>query len=160
MNPSQARTTLHLLHLLPFLVLLATGLLLRNPDLRSALVGGYSLVLRRVHLWAAIAFCALPLPVFFRHGVRTLVAVRAGPPVRTRWRRIHTAATLGFSSALAATGFLLSADLHLPERLLTEARSLHAACAVSAALLLVVHLLEVSGSRIRDLLVRTRGAEA
>ena len=56
MTPGAVRRALHAAHALTSVLLIATGLLLGYPDLRSALVGGYGRQILDGHLWIAWGF--------------------------------------------------------------------------------------------------------
>jgi cytochrome b subunit of formate dehydrogenase len=101
----------HLIHAFTFFVLLATGILLFSPTIRSRVVGGYSLSLGMIHWWTGIAFVLVTLPVA-RHPFRLARngSGRGAPSPEERgrhWRRFHLLFTLGSAVVFTATGLVL-----------------------------------------------------
>ena len=101
----------HLIHAFTFFVLLATGILLFSPTIRSRFVGGYSLSLRMIHWWTGIAFVLVTLPVArypFRLARSGSGCGAPSPEGRGRhWRRFHLLFTLGSAVVFTATGLVL-----------------------------------------------------
>ena len=58
------------------LLLLASGLLLTEPDLRAKLVGGYGREIMEIHLWSGWVFLGAPL---------LALALAPHPLLRVRW---------------------------------------------------------------------------
>jgi len=138
-----ARPLLHTVHLLTFVVLLATGLLLFIPDLRAAATGGYSLFIREAHLWVGVAFLVLPLLVIIRYGTRSILVAPADLTLRTRLKGLHLVVTVLLAALLTLSGFALWADSFMPDAVLDASRSLHDWLTYAAIFLLAIHILEV-----------------
>lgn len=143
MSSQIARPLVHAVHLLTFLVLFVTGLLLLVPDLRSAITGGYSQVVRESHRWGGVAFFVLPLLVILRFGVRSVFAPPAERTLRSLWQGLHVAVTVVTGVLFTVTGFVLWAKQAVPESLLDHSRDLHDWLTWAVGLLVLLHLVEV-----------------
>jgi cytochrome b561-like protein len=143
MSPTLARPLLHTVHLLLFLVLLGTGLLLYIPGLRAAVTGGYSLVIRETHLWGGVAFVVLPGWIIFRCGVRRTFNAPGPRTMRRVWQALHGAVTILLSGAFALTGFVLWGKRLLPDSLVEPSLNTHDALTYAAVILVGAHLIEV-----------------
>ncbi len=139
-----ARPLLHTVHLLTFVVLLATGLLLLVPDLRALATGGYSLLIKEVHRWGGIAFLALPVVVVLRNGLGSIVVRPARHTVRTVWQAMHVGITVIMSALLIGSGFLIWGKAALPETILDASIWVHDTFTYVALVLLGMHLVEVA----------------
>ena len=143
MTPGSVRRALHAAHALTSLLLIATGLLLGYPDLRSALVGGYGRQILDGHLWISWVFLGAPVvagAVAGRPLLRDL-ARRLGPPDPPLvWRKIHIVASLAMTILLGASGGVLWLDLDLPLPALDAALDLHVAATWLLAASIPVHL--------------------
>src|SRR5512134_2723269 len=109
MTPGTLRRSLHHLHVVATLVLLATGFLIEYPELRAALLARRDRWLDELHLWMGFAFLAAPV-LALALAARPLLADlrrRFGPPDAWSWRNAHIALTLGVGAALAVSGLVL-----------------------------------------------------
>jgi cytochrome b subunit of formate dehydrogenase len=100
---------MHAAHAATSVLLIATGMLMQWPDLRSRLVGGYGLQIARLHDWLGAAFIAAPL-LALGLAARPLardLGRRLGPPDPIGWRKIHIVASVVVSVLLAVSGALL-----------------------------------------------------
>lgn len=143
MPPALARPVLHTLHMLTFVILLATGVLMISPELRTAFTGGYSLVIRRAHLWSGVAFAVLPGIVVFPLGMRNVFVAPADRTARTFWQGLHLAITILIGAVFTATGFAIWEEGLVSEPLADFSRSTHNWLTWVAAGLLGLHLIEV-----------------
>lgn len=148
MPTSVARPLLHTLHVLTFFLLFGTGLLIFMPNLRAAVTGGYSQVIRSSHRWGGLAYAVLPLLVVARFGPRAVWTPPERRTWRTRWQGLHTLATVGVGAAFVATGFVLWARDSVSEDLLDAAQTTHEWLTYAVAALLVGHLLEVAAAAV------------
>jgi cytochrome b subunit of formate dehydrogenase len=153
MSPALARPLLHTAHLVTFLALLATGLLLFVPSLRAAVTGGYSQVIRDTHRWGGVAFAALPLLLLARFGIRASLAPTGERGVRTLWQGLHIALTVLLGTLFTVTGMVIWWQRHMPESITDPARSLHDWLTYAAVVLVGLHLLEVGAAAIGARLV-------
>jgi cytochrome b subunit of formate dehydrogenase len=143
MSPAFARPLLHTAHLLTFLGLLGTGLLLFLPGLRAVVTGGYSLLIRDTHRWGGVAFVVLPALIIMRCGIR-YIFVSPGPrTARVVWQGIHAAVTVSISAVLAVTGFVLWGKRSLPEPLVDGSLTIHDWLTYAVMVLVGIHLLDV-----------------
>jgi cytochrome b subunit of formate dehydrogenase len=154
---SLARPLLHAVHVVTFTVLLATGLLLFLPGLRAEVVGGYSLVIRQAHRWGGVAFMVLPLLVVVRFGARSVFVAPSQRTLRTLWQGMHVAVTLGMGGVFTFTGFVIWGKRLLPELIVESSRLTHDWLTYAAAVLVMVHLVEVG---LAALLARIKPAAA
>lgn len=152
-----ARTWLHTGHLLIFLLLLASGLLLWSPGLRAAVTGGYSLLIRETHRWGGVAFVVLPVPILFRFGVSSLFGAPAQRTLRTVWQGVHLGLTALISAVFALTGFLLWGKHLFPEQAVDASLEVHDWLTYGAIALVAFHLCEVS---VAALIARLQAARA
>lgn len=148
MSPAAARPLLHTAHLLTFLLLLITGVLLFAPSLRAAIVGGYSLLIRQTHRWGGVAFVALPLLLVLRFGPRNVFVPPLERTLRTLWQAAHTGATLLLGLIFTATGFIMWGKQSLSDSLVDGSTWLHDSLTYIAAAMLVAHLLEIGGAAV------------
>ncbi|MEE9279482.1 MAG: cytochrome b/b6 domain-containing protein [Myxococcota bacterium] len=150
-SPRWLRRALHSTNLIASLALIATGLLITFPDARAQLVGGYALLLTRLHHWAALVFVAAPLlalaaaPLALgrEFGGRLLSAEKGG------LRRAHLATCTLASIALALSGALLWAELELPRAFEDAMVEAHVVATWVVVVGIPVHLVAVR-RRLRD----------
>ncbi len=145
-----AQRALHAAHLLTFVALLATGLLLLFPELRAALIGGYSLVVRSVHCWVGVAFVVLPATVLAAGGLRALASAPTTVALRALWRRLHVWGTVLMGVLFTVTGAVLWVDAGVSEAFHDGSRATHNWLTWAGAGLLGVHLLELAASRLGE----------
>jgi hypothetical protein len=110
------RRALHHLYTLVTLLLIVTGLLLSEPDLRARLVGGYGREILDLHIWVGVGFVAIPVLALLA-AARPLgrdLRRRLGPPDGVTWRKVHTVFTLAAGAALGLTGVLLWLEPGMP----------------------------------------------
>jgi cytochrome b subunit of formate dehydrogenase len=157
MSPALARPLLHTLHLLTFAVLFITGLLLFVPNLRAAVTGGYSLLIREAHRWGGVAFAVVPVLIVARCGVRTVFVPPAARTRRTRWQALHVGATVAMALAFTVTGLVIWDPRMLPDPLVDPSRSLHDGLTYAAAAFVGLHLCEVG---VAAVVARWRAAAA
>lgn len=155
MAPVLARTLVHTTHLVTFLVLFASGLLLLLPNLRAATIGGYALTLQLVHRWGGVAFVVLPASVVLLAGVRTVFWPPAVRTTRAWWQGLHVLFTLVMSAIFTVTGAVIWAAALMPVALHDLAQLVHDRLTYVAAALLGLHLVEVGAA---SLLARVRAA--
>ncbi|MFQ5667363.1 MAG: cytochrome b/b6 domain-containing protein [Candidatus Binatia bacterium] len=157
MSPALARPLLHTLHLITFLLLLGTGLLLLLPDLRAAVTGGYSLIIRATHLWGGVAFVTLPMLIVFPCGARRVFAPARQRTARAVWQGCHVALTIVISVVLALTGFALWGRRALSEPVVDGSLLAHDWLTYAAAAVVAIHLIEVG---VATLVARLKSATA
>ena len=157
MSPALARPLLHTVHLLTFVLLFVTGLLLLLPGLRGAVTGGHSLLIRNAHRWGGVAFVVLPLLVVVGFGVRSLAAAPAARTLRTLWQGGHVGLTVVISGVFALTGAAIWARRLLPDAVGELCRVTHDWLTYAAGLLVAAHLIEVG---MAALVARVRAAVA
>jgi cytochrome b subunit of formate dehydrogenase len=143
MSPALARPLLHMVHLLTFAALLATGLLLFVPALRALVTGGYSLLIREVHCWGGIAFAGLPVFVLIRFGPRAVLFPSAPKSGRALWQATHVAITVFMGLVFTVSGFAIWAKRSVPENFVEVSRSLHEWFTYAAVILVILHLGEI-----------------
>lgn len=143
MSPAVVRPLLHTIHLLTFVLLFVTGLLLLVPGLRAAVTGGYSLIIRDTHRWGGVAFAVLPAAVGLRFGVRHILAVPDAWTARALWQGSHVAITVLMSVVFTATGFVLWGKRSVPPSMVDASHSVHDWLTYAAGVLVTAHLLEV-----------------
>jgi cytochrome b subunit of formate dehydrogenase len=136
----------HLIHVASFLLLLGTGILLFWPAARGVLIGGYSLVIRRIHLWLGIPFVLAPLPLL---GQLARIARRTATPGSPaseaqmwlkRWRWAHSALTLAAAAIFAITGWIIWPPTNLDQYLVDRSHALHLWLTYAISAVLVVHV--------------------
>ena len=143
MSSPIARPLVHTVHLLTFLVLFVSGLLLYVPDLRSVVTGGYSQIVRESHRWGGVAFFVLPVLITLRFGVRSVFAPPAERTLRSLWQGVHVAVTVVTGGLFTVTGFVLWAKEAVPESLLEHSRDVHDWLTWAVGVLVLLHLVEV-----------------
>lgn len=142
MNPGGVRRTLHTVHAGTSLALVATGVLIHWPELRSQLLGGYGLALAALHEWTGLVFIAAPL-VSLGLAARPLVrdlGGRLAPPAPPSWRKVHIVLTLVLSALLGLSGVALWQQEHLPARAADLALDVHIWLSWAIAVSIPVHL--------------------
>jgi len=144
MAPHLARLLLHTAHLVTFVVLVATGLLLLVPTLRAAVTGGYSLLIRETHRWGGVAFLVLPAVIVARAGARSVFVSPADRTLRAVWQGLHLGITIAIGGVLTLTGFALWSKRLVPEPITELSRTLHDWLTYGAIVLLAAHLGEVA----------------
>lgn len=152
-----ARPLLHTAHLFSFVALLATGLLLLLPELRASITGGYSLVIRQVHLWGGIAFALLPLAIILAFGPRAIFARPIAKGPIGLWKAAHLLLTFGMGGVFTVTGVAIWGREAISESLVDLSHSVHDGLTYPAALLATAHLLQIG---LAAVLARTRAAPA
>jgi cytochrome b subunit of formate dehydrogenase len=143
MSPILVRPLLHTAHLLTFLLLLATGLLLFLPGLRALITGGYSLVIRETHRWGGVAFVVLPGVLVLPCGVRRVFAVPGQRTGRKLWQGMHTSVTVLTGAMLALTGFILWGKRLFPEGIADSSLTAHDWLTFVGVAVLGMHVLDV-----------------
>ncbi|MBI3785203.1 MAG: hypothetical protein HY270_17565 [Deltaproteobacteria bacterium] len=143
MSPAVSRVLLHTVHLLTFVAVFATGVLLFVPDLRAAVTGGHSLVIREAHRWGGVVFAGLPAVLIAMVGARKIFVAPGVPTLRTYWQRLHTAFTVFLTVVFTVTGFVLWGKRFAPEPILEMSRALHDGLTYAVAPLVGLHLCEV-----------------
>jgi cytochrome b subunit of formate dehydrogenase len=136
------RRTLHVVHTLTALALIATGLLIGFPDLRARLLGGYGRELADIHVWTGSAFIAAPALALALVGASLYrdLRRRLGPPDPFRWKKFHILLTLVGGALLTASGILLWLDTGLPLAVSDAALAVHEWLTYVLAAALPVHL--------------------
>ncbi len=137
-----ARPLLHSVHLLTFLVLLVTGLLLFVPALREVVTGGYSLWIRGLHKWGGVAYLVLPAGLIAASGRQALRPAAAGT-WRGHLQAAHVAVTAAMTLAFAVTGFVIWAKRSVPPHVFDGAQAAHDWLTYAALTLLALHLAQV-----------------
>jgi len=158
MSSSIARPLIHTVHLLTFAVLFVSGLLLFVPDLRAAVTGGYSLIVRESHRWGGVAFFVLPVLIVLRFGAHSVFAPPAERTLRSIWRGLHVAVTLVIGALFTATGLVMWGAESMPDSLLDPSRDLHDWLTYVVAVLVFLHLVEVGIAGLATRLRSTAGA--
>lgn len=143
MSSALAKPLLHTAHLATFGLLLMTGLLLYVPSLRAAFVGGYSLVIRRVHCWGGVAFVILPTLIVAIFGVRRTFAPPPEWTSRAAWQAIHLGITTLISVAFSISGFVLWAKALVSDGVSDTSLAVHDWFTYGAAALVTLHLIDV-----------------
>jgi hypothetical protein len=156
-NPEPARVLTHGVHLVTFLVLLASGVLLLDPGLRAAVTGGYALTLSAVHRWGGIVFAAVPAAVAAAAGVRRVLAPAEWGRARGYLQGLHTVVTVALVAGFTITGALIWRRDLVSMAASDRAQELHDALTYAAAALLGFHLLDVA---VAALVARWRTARA
>jgi cytochrome b subunit of formate dehydrogenase len=136
------RRGLHSLHAATSLLLVASGLLIEWPDLRSRLVGGYGQEIAEWHLWLGLAFAGAPLLALAVRARRLLgdLALRLGPPYPFGWKKLHIAASIALSALVTASGLVLWLDPPLPRAAWDAALWTHIVTAWAITVAIPVHL--------------------
>lgn len=141
---STAKPLLHTVHVLTFVVLFGTGLLLFLPGLRAAVTGGYSQVIRSGHRWGGLAYAVLPLLVIARFGPRAVFMSPSHPSLRSRLQGAHTLVTYAVGVVFVLTGAVMWAKDSVSEALFDAAQTTHDGLTWAVAVLVALHLAEVS----------------
>ncbi len=149
MSSALAKPLLHTAHLATFALLLTTGLLLYAPSLRAALVGGYSLVIRRVHCWGGVAFVIVPALIVAVFGVRRAFAPPLERSSRAAWQAIHLGITTVISVAFSISGFILWAKALVSDPVFDGSLAVHDWFTYAAAALVTLHLADVGFTAVR-----------
>jgi cytochrome b subunit of formate dehydrogenase len=141
-SPTRVRRTLHATHAAATLALLATGLFLEFPELRSVAVGGYGHRIASIHLFAGASFVVLPLVALAlaRSALIEDLRLRLGPPDPWRWRKSHIVSSLVAVTLLSLSGIVMWTDERLPSAVGDAARLAHVALTVLIGASLCVHL--------------------
>lgn len=143
-SPEPARVLLHAAHLVTFMVLLVSGVLLFVPDLRAAITGGYSLVIRKTHCWVGVTFVVVPVLIVLRYGIRTTFASPERRTARTVWQGLHVAITVAMGILLTLSGFVLWGKALVGDPVVEASRIVHDWLTYGAAGLLGIHLAETA----------------
>lgn len=136
------RRTLHIVHVLMSLVLIATGLLIEFPELRSRLVGGYGMLILQYHLWLGWAFMAVPAIALALAAGPLLRHLRAllGAPHGITWRKSITVANLASAIGVGASGVPLWLDGSFPLAFVDASLQVHIGCTWVCIALIPPHL--------------------
>ena len=144
MNPATARILTHGVHVLTFVVLLVSGVLLLDPGLRSAVTGGYALTLGAVHRWSGVVFAVVPAAIAVAVGARRVLAPADWGRRRGYVQSAHTIVTVAMVVAFTLTGAVLWKRDGLSMALVDRAQDLHDALTYVGAALLGVHLFDIA----------------
>ena len=143
MTPGTIRRGLHAVHASVSVLLIATGLVLGDADLRARLVGGYGREILEAHLWLGAGLLAAPVLAGLVAGralLRDLLR-RLGPPDPPfAWAKVHIVASLVMTFLLGGSGLLLWADRGLSPDVLDLATAVHVAVTWLLAASIPVHL--------------------
>jgi cytochrome b subunit of formate dehydrogenase len=165
MTPGAIRRALHGTHTLTCLLLIVTGLLVWDADLRARLVGGYGREILDLHVWIGWGFLAAPLLAALAAARPLLrdLARRLGPPDPPLvWRKVHIVGTLAMTFLLSVSGLLLWADLNLSLALLDASTEVHLATTWVLTASIPVHLVLARRkivARVREMLGRVPESE-
>ncbi len=143
MPSAMARLLTHTTHLVTFVAVLLTGVLLFAPNLRAAFTGGYSLVIRDVHRWGGVAFALLPLLVIAIGGPRQVFDRPLRRSLRRLWQGAHMVLAVLMSVAFTATGLVLWGERRLSEPVVDFSRMVHDWLTYAAVVLVATHLFEI-----------------
>lgn len=141
-KPGLMWRTSHMAHAATFLGLLATGLLLFSPTIRSRLIGGYALQVRSIHCWVGVAFAVATVP-FLRPVLRPWrCSARGGAAAVApwRWRYAHLLFTVAAGVTFTASGLLLWQQHRFGLALADASAWVHLWLTYLAAGVLTVHL--------------------
>jgi len=139
-----ARPLLHAIHTATFLALLATGLLLFIPELRSFATGGYSLAIVRIHRWAGVASVGLPFALLLCLGGPSALAPPRTHTLRGLLKGAHQAIVVAMTLLFAATGLIMWLQQPIYESIEDSSRLLHDWMTSAAGAFLAVHLFDVA----------------
>ncbi|MBW2240587.1 MAG: cytochrome b/b6 domain-containing protein [Deltaproteobacteria bacterium] len=160
-DPGIVRRWLHHVQAVAVILLLASGWMIGDPDLRGRFIGGYGREILQAHLWVGWLLLAAPV-LALSLAARPLLgdaARRLGPPDPIwTWRKVHLATVIALSVALSASGVLLWADFELPRGWLDAALATHLFATWVLAASIPVHLFKARGkiaARTGELLGRT-----
>lgn len=160
-DPGNVRRWLHHVQAIAVIVLLATGWMIGDPDLRGRFVGGYGREILEAHLWVGLVLLAAPVLALGMAAGPLLgdAARRLGPPDPVwAWRKVHLSTTAALSLALSASGVLLWADLELPRGWLDTNLTIHLFATWVLAASIPLHLFKARrkiAARAGELLGRT-----
>ena len=143
MSPALARPLVHAVHVVTFLVLLVTGVLLLFPGLRAAVTGGYSLILREIHRWGGVLYLILPTWIIVQGGARRVLAPAGERTARATWQGLHVAVTILVGDVFTLTGFAIWDKGLLPEALVDGSVVVHDWLTYAAITLLTLHVFDV-----------------
>jgi cytochrome b subunit of formate dehydrogenase len=161
MTPGTLRRSLHHVHVVATLLLLATGWMIEYPELRATLLARRDRWLDELHLWVGFGFLAAPL-FALALGARPLLRDlrrRLGPPDALSWRNAHIALTLGVGAALALSGVVLWRGHDVPRGVEDAAFAVHSWSTWVFAASLPVHLFASRrkiAQRAREIVLRER----
>ena len=157
MSPALARPLVHAIHLVTFLVLLGSGLLLLFPGLRAAVTGGYSLIIREVHRWGGVLYVIIPTWIIVQGGVRRVLAPTGERTARATWQGLHVAVTIVIGAVFTVTGVAIWDRRLLPEAFVDGSVIAHDWLTYAALVLLTLHVFDVG---VVALLARFQAARA
>jgi cytochrome b subunit of formate dehydrogenase len=143
MTPGAVRRIFHATHAAASLLLIATGLLLWDADLRARLIGGYGRQILETHLWLGSGLLVAPVLAGLVAGGPLLrdLARRLGPPDPPfAWVKVHIVGSLVMTLLLGGSGLLLWADLDLSPAVLDLATAVHLALTWLLAASIPIHL--------------------
>lgn len=142
MSAAHIRRLLHAVHALVVLLLIATGVLLYSPELRSAAIGGYGQRILDLHLWAGVVFGVAPIVAAVLVGRALLEDVRRrlGPPDPWGWRKTNIVLSLAASVILVLSGVAIWFDDALPRAWGEPLHWLHDALTVVLIVALPIHI--------------------
>jgi cytochrome b subunit of formate dehydrogenase len=165
MTPGAVRRALHAVHAITSVLLIATGLLLWDPDLRALLVGGYGRQILDGHVWIGWGFLGAPAlaAVLAARPLLRDLGRRLGPPdPPLAWRKVHIVATLAMTLVLGASGVVLWADVDLSLAALDATRDAHVAASWLLTASIPVHVVVAwrpMVGRVREILGRVPESE-
>ena len=143
MRVGVVRRGLHHVHAVATLLLLASGWLVADADLRARLVGGYGREILQAHVWIGWALLAAPilaLALAQRPLLRDVMR-RLGPPDPVwTWRKVHLVGAAVLWALLIGTGVILWADVDLSRRGLDAALEIHVAATWAVVISIPLHL--------------------
>ncbi|CAG0985326.1 hypothetical protein MYXO_02096 [Myxococcaceae bacterium] len=142
MSAALIRRMLHGVHAVATLLLLATGVVIYWPELRTAMIGGYGQRVLDIHLIAGALFIVSVIAAGAAAGAPLLEDLRRrlGPPDPWGWRKTHIVLALAVSAGLSISGVVLWLDVALPRFAFDAAHWVHDLLTIVIALALVVHL--------------------
>ena len=132
----EAKAAAHLVHIIAFFVLAATGALLYSPEARSWVTSGHSLVLVRVHWYVGL----VSIPVLPAMIIAFIRAARNGKSKGAGWKKLHSMLILLTGICLATTGFPMWFKNGVSENIRSASTWLHGAATVAALCILFIHL--------------------
>src|SRR5512139_4088563 len=130
-----ARLLTHTTHLVTFVAVFVSGVLLFAPSLRAVFTGGYSLLIRDLHRWGGVAFAVLPLLVIVICGPRKVFHRPLRRGMRRLWQGTHTLLAVLMSLTFTVTGFVLWGERALSENVVDVSRVIHDWLTYAAAVL-------------------------
>lgn len=143
MTVGPVRRGLHAAHAVMALALLATGLLILWPELRSRTLGGYGREVGEIHIYLGLAFAIAPLLAWLlapRGLLANLWEQIDASGLRSRWRRTHIVVSIIASPALTLSGLVLWLGDDLPIVVWDGADLVHVVCHWVVTISLPLHV--------------------